>query len=186
MISCIIGGNCHYLRLICRDKITFGEITLLSRQIFLATNTCFLATKDIFHATKVIMFVARQNFCRDKNMFVATKVLSRQAHFCRDKRRVFSRQKTCFLATKMMAAPANDIPAPVLCVQCWLKARKGRQAICSPWIDAGHGSPKNHARLCNPIGYRTSPFQPSRLIRKSTLADDLFLLFLNEEGIEGG
>ena len=39
--------------------------------------------------------------CRDKIMFVASKVLSRQAYFCRDKRRV---------ATKMIlaAAPADD------------------------------------------------------------------------------
>ena len=43
--------------------------------------------------------------CRNKNMFVATKVLSRQAYFCRDKRRVLSRQ-TCVMM--LVAAPAND------------------------------------------------------------------------------
>ena len=54
--------------------------------------------------------------CRDKNLFVATKVLSQPAYFCRDKRRVLSRQTrvSCFdktfVATKTIhvAAPAND------------------------------------------------------------------------------
>ena len=36
--------------------------------------------------------VSRQIFCRDKHNFVATKLLSRQAYFCRDKRLVLSRQ----------------------------------------------------------------------------------------------
>ena len=76
-----------------------------------------------FVPTKVCL--PRQNFCLDKimfvaiklcNMFLATKVLSRQAYFCHDKRHVLSRQtRVCrdksFVATKMIlvAAPANDI-----------------------------------------------------------------------------
>ena len=43
-------------------------------------------------------------FCCDKHNFVATKVLSWQTYFCRDKRRVLLRQK-------IVAAPANDSPA---------------------------------------------------------------------------
>ena len=54
-------------------------------------------------------------FCREKNIFIATKVVPRQAYFCRDERRVLSREtrvnrdKT-FVATKMslVAAPASD------------------------------------------------------------------------------
>ena len=43
-------------------------------------------------------------------MLVATKPLSRQAYFCRDKRHVLLRQKTYFVATViiLVAAPAND------------------------------------------------------------------------------
>ena len=62
----------------------------------------------VFVATKVILsrltlspqnYVCRrkclspQKFCREKNMFVVTNVLSRQTYFCRDKRRVLSRKK---------------------------------------------------------------------------------------------
>ena len=51
------------------------------------------------------IFLSRQNFCRDKKHFVATKIiLSLQAYFCRDKRVIV------FVATKLIlvAAPAND------------------------------------------------------------------------------
>ena len=61
------------------------------------------------------MLVATNIFCRDKHDFVATKVLSQLAYFCRDKRRVLSRQtRVCsdktFVATKiiLVAAPANN------------------------------------------------------------------------------
>ena len=37
-------------------------------------------------------YLSRQKFCRDKITLVVTKVLSRQAYLCRDKRRVLSRQ----------------------------------------------------------------------------------------------
>ena len=90
---------------------------ILSRQIFVATNIIFVETS---------LLLSRQT--RKNTPFVETKVhvfaatniiLSRQAYFCRDKRRVLSRQtqshgcrdKT-FIATKMIlvAAPASDIP----------------------------------------------------------------------------
>ena len=80
------------------------------------TNTCL--SRQIFVATKHF-FRDKLKKIRDKS-FVATKVLSRQAYFCRDKRRVLSRQKTCFVATKhvfvttemvLVAAPANDRPS---------------------------------------------------------------------------
>ena len=64
------------------------------------------------------MFVATKYFGRDKHVFVDTNVLSRQAYFCRDKRRVLSgqtrvcRDKTS-VATKMIpvVAPADDMKA---------------------------------------------------------------------------
>ena len=41
-----------------------------------------------------VSFLSRENMsCRDKSMFAATKRLSQQAYFFRDKRRVLSRQK---------------------------------------------------------------------------------------------
>ena len=64
-------------------------------------DTSFVATKKSFIATKVCL--SRQNFCHDKQ------------EFCRDKgfvaaRILLSRQRTCFVATKMMlvAASASD------------------------------------------------------------------------------
>ena len=60
------------------------------------------AASIIFVATKVCL--SRQNFCRDKVMFVTKNI-------CRHKRRVLSRQKTCFFATKLIlvAAPAKVV-----------------------------------------------------------------------------
>ena len=78
------------------------------------TNTCL--SRQIFVATKHF-FRDKLKKNRDKS-FVATKVLSRQAYFCRDKRRVLSWQaRVCrdrtFVATKiiLVAAPANDRPS---------------------------------------------------------------------------
>ena len=54
--------------------------------IFVATKHVFCRYKSMFVATKVCL--SRQNY-----VFVTTNVLSRQAYFCRDKRRVLSRLK---------------------------------------------------------------------------------------------
>ena len=76
----------------------YTKVCLSRQNIFVATNTTIFLT--CFVATKVSL--SRQNFCHDKNMFVATKVLSRQ--------------KACFVATKIIfvAAPANDRLPPVI------------------------------------------------------------------------
>ena len=89
----IIGGSCHKYYF-CRDKHVVS--------LFVATNMCFSRQNP---------FLSLQNYvCRDKYFswqvlsrqkyffatnifFFATKLLSRQAYFCRDKRRVLSRQK---------------------------------------------------------------------------------------------
>ena len=63
-----------------------------------ATKVCLCRDKNIFVATNIITFVAtKQFFCRDKSMLVATKLssrdkMSRQTYFCRDKTRLSSRQ----------------------------------------------------------------------------------------------
>ena len=87
IITCLSRQNRSF---VCRDKY----------RCFVATKVCLSRHKHVFIAT---------NICRDKS-FVATKT------FCRDKRFVaastlLSRQKTCFVATKiiLVAAPANDI-----------------------------------------------------------------------------
>ena len=80
---------------------------------------------------------SRKKFCYDKHNFVATniifvvtKVLSRQAYFCSDKRRVLSRQ-TCvcrdetFVATKMRLVAA--LPNDNLFV--WIGAREMRTTL---------------------------------------------------------
>ena len=79
-------------------------------------RTCFLSLAG----APQVSFLLRQNFCRDKMMclsrqkfcldkhtffatkdvfFYATTLLSRQAYFCRDKRRVLS----CFVATESLS-----------------------------------------------------------------------------------
>ena len=73
------------------------------KYIFVATNTYLSRQNTSFVTTKVRL--PRQNFCCDKIF------LSRQAYYCRDKRRVLSRQtRKTFVATKILlvAAPAND------------------------------------------------------------------------------
>ena len=85
----ITGGSCHKYHF-CRDKHVFiatkhavfvATKLYLSRQIiFVSTNPLtlshtFVATKDVFYRDKI--------------------VLSRQAYFCRDKRRVLSSQNVC-------------------------------------------------------------------------------------------
>ena len=112
----IIGGSGH-------KYIIFVATKVLSRQntSFVATKVCLsrqnqvlagAATSIIFVATKVIAtntFVATKHvFCRDKSMFLATKLLSRQAYFCLDKRRVCRDRKMI-----LVAAPANDTSEPL-------------------------------------------------------------------------
>ena len=64
-----------------------------------------LKNKNQYHWRELLQvsFLSRRKFCRDKHVFVATKVsLSRQKYVCRDKR--------VFVATKVLlvAAPASD------------------------------------------------------------------------------
>ena len=98
----IIGRSCHKSRFLprqkfcrnehvfCRDKSMLVVTNvlprkttthLLLRQTFAATNTILSRQNTSFVATKICL--SRQNRCRDKHVFVATKVLSRQAYFCR-------------------------------------------------------------------------------------------------------
>ena len=89
------------------------QVSFLSRQMFCRGTRLFVS---MFAVTKLLSqqnYVSRQNIfvvthiCRDKNVFVTTKVLSRQAYFCRDKRRVLSQQthvccdKSKLVATKL-------------------------------------------------------------------------------------
>ena len=81
-------------------SIFFVATNVLSRQIFVATNIIFVASKTRILSQQKTSFVATKYACRDKTFglktfglktFVATKlcfttkVLSRQAYFCRDK-----------------------------------------------------------------------------------------------------
>ena len=95
----------------CHEKKLFVASKYFCRvKIFVTTNIC--RDKHNFVATKA--WLSRQNFCRNI-MFVATKGLSRQAYFFRDKRHTLScqtrvcRDKT-FVTTKMIlvAASASD------------------------------------------------------------------------------
>ena len=83
----VVGGSCHKYLFFCRDK-------------------------HLFVVTKKKRLLSRQKYVvTNKHVFVATK----QAYFCRDKRRALSRQtRVChdktFVATEMIlvAVPAND------------------------------------------------------------------------------
>ena len=129
------------------------SIICVAMKVLLQQNTSFVAKKYVCHDKRV--FVAKKTFvmtniCCDTHVmtktfcycdkhFVITKLLSRQAYFCHDKRCVccdknmsvttkilLSWQKTCFVmqtcachdktfvTTKMMhvAAPANDSNQP--------------------------------------------------------------------------
>ena len=106
-------------------------------QKFCRDRHVFVATRHVFCRDKImqVSLLSRQKFCRHKHVsvatniccdiflvnkhdFVATKVLSRQAYFCRDKGRVLSRRdKHLFVATKMILA-ANHILWPPLLVGC--------------------------------------------------------------------
>ena len=130
------------------------QVSFVSQWKFCCNKTHLLSWKSMFATTNV--FLLQKNFCHDKYLlrqthvmtktfcycdkhFVITKLLSRQAYFCHDKRCVccdknmsvttkilLSWQKTCFVmqtcachdktfvTTKMMhvAAPANDSNQP--------------------------------------------------------------------------
>ena len=154
MIVPIIGESCHKYNF-CRDKCFVATKVCLSRQTrvgrdkhtFVATNICrekhnFVPTKPCNGKLTCLSrqntsFVSTKIFCRDKNNFVAIKVLSRQAYFCRDERRVLSRQtRVCrdktVVATKMIlvAAPASDIFA--YCLRPRGSLREGRNLGTRP------------------------------------------------------
>ena len=79
---------CRDQSFVATDTCLSGETCVLSRQntSFVGATVClsFVATK-IFRRD---ITVVEKNICRDKHNFVMTNVLSRQAYFCRDKRRV--------------------------------------------------------------------------------------------------
>ena len=92
----IIGGSCH------KDHFYRDKKRFLSRQkyacrdkhIFVAINVCrdkYLLRQTSFCLQDKLTFIAT-NTCLSRQTFVATKVLSRQAYFCRDKRHVLLRQ----------------------------------------------------------------------------------------------
>ena len=117
--SPIIGRSCHKHHMClspqkyaCRDKTFVATNTSLLPQKCCHDKHTFVTTKHMFVATKVSLSL--ENFCHDKIMFagtnisfVATKIrLSQQACFCRDKRRVLSRQKWYFWQLPLMI-PTN-------------------------------------------------------------------------------
>ena len=82
-------------RLASYDWRELPQVSLLSQQKYASRDKNYVCRAKI-------MFVAT-NICPDKHVFVTTKVLSRQAYFCRDNK------KKCFVATKiiLVAAPAD-------------------------------------------------------------------------------
>ena len=91
----------------CSDKITFVATTYFYRdKTFVTTNICLSRQKlHLWQLPPMIMSCHKYHFCRDKHksMLATTKrssglkVLSQQAYFCRDKRRV-CREKTRLLS----------------------------------------------------------------------------------------
>ena len=73
-----------------------------NERCILSQLTCVYHDKSKLVTTKHLLwqnyvcrdnYLSEQKFCHNKNRFVATKVLSRQAYFCHNKRHVLSRQK---------------------------------------------------------------------------------------------
>ena len=91
----------------CRKYNFCGDITFVAIGIFCCDKSMLVSRQN--------KYLLGQRFCHNKIMFVVTKVLSRQAYFCCDKRCVLSWQ-TCvchdktFVTTKMIlvAAPTSD------------------------------------------------------------------------------
>ena len=81
--------------------------------IFVATKVCLSLAKRLSRQT----YFCRLLLSRQTRFFVFSphtkRLLSRQAYFCGDKRRVLWRQKRVFVATKiiLVAAPVNDTQA---------------------------------------------------------------------------
>ena len=87
-----------------------------NKHVFVMTKHTFVVTKHVFCHDKSMICLPRQNFCCDKIMsvttkylsqqhvFVMTKVLSRKAYFCCDKRHVLLRQtRVCHNKSKLVA-----------------------------------------------------------------------------------
>ena len=83
--------------------------------IFDATKHVFCRDKSMFVATKVCL--SRQKYaCRDKSMLVATKVcLSRQKYACRDKS-MFVATKVCLSRQKYACRDKNMLVATKVCL----------------------------------------------------------------------
>ena len=107
----------------CRYKHTFVAtntcLSWHSKIMFLATYNCdkYLSQKaqfcrnNFFFVTTSILLWRQTRVCRDKNMLVATKLLYCTKRFVTTSI-LLTRQKTCFVATKMIlvAARASDTP----------------------------------------------------------------------------
>ena len=99
-LKAIIGGTCRKYNFVA-TKVFHDE------HISVATNTCLSWQNMFFVITKsMLMLVTTKYFCCNKQVFVATKALSRQAYFCRDQKRVLSWQtRVCcdktFVTTKI-------------------------------------------------------------------------------------
>ena len=139
----INGGSCHKYHF-CRGKtrVCRAKTRLLSLQkyacrykTFVVTKLCFspqnsfVTTKDVFWldkhtfvATKDYYFFVATNICLKKK--IATKIcLTRQAYFCRDKRRVF-------VATKLL----SQLP-PIICSNrpsMWFKGSTQTRRVFPP------------------------------------------------------
>ena len=85
----IIGWSCHKYGF-CRDKHVSRQKYTCRDKTFVSTNIC--RHKHVCLSHKSMLVATNTCIGRDKHNFVATKVLSRQAYFCRDKRCMLSPQ----------------------------------------------------------------------------------------------
>ena len=103
---------------VCPDKHTFvatKDVFCRNKHVFVATKVCLSGQngcrdKLFFIATNICRdesFVATKIFYRDQQTDFATKLLLRQAYFCRNKR-VCSDKTIIGTKTILVASPAND------------------------------------------------------------------------------
>ena len=121
----MVGGSCHKYHF-CRDK-SFNFCR--DKHVFVSTK--YFCRNKSFVMTNKHNFVclSKSHVSRDKMFVASNRILSQQAYFCRDKRRVLSwptiylsrQTRVCrdkaFVRTKMTsaAAPANSRLIPFAC-----------------------------------------------------------------------
>ena len=89
-VSCHKCHFCHEKTFVMTNTSSVVTKVCLLQQKFYHDKHTFVTTKDMFCHDKHMFVTTKVSFVHNKIMFVATKVLTQQAYFCCNKRRVLS------------------------------------------------------------------------------------------------